>query len=291
MDEKNPDPSLDEIDRIHDAEPQRAGAALQALVQRGVAAADLARCAWLVNHVIGELLGRWGEALPLQRRLAGPEAPPAALRHWAAAAELAGEPGEAAAAGAELARRSGATPAQAATTVRLAALQFRAAALGLPALATTILECLPIDAGPLGPLAAGALNNLVSALLDGSAPPVEDPLLRRALLEGSAAARLLWRTAGTWLNQERADYLVALCANRVGDWTAARAAAQAGLDTIAANGMEDVDRAFLLLALARARRGLGDAAGGAQARAEADLLAERFDEPGLRDWFDRQAGA
>lgn len=281
-------PTLADIDRVHDDDPAHAAEGLRRLVEAGVPPADLARCAWLINHVVGETLGRWGEALALQRRL-GADAPTGVLRHRAVAARLAGEPAEEVAATATLAQRGGATPAQAAMTVALSAWQFSQSAQPVQELVATILELLPsLQPGPLAALNASALSNLVSALLDRTAAPV-DTSTRRALVEGAQACRKLWREAGNWLNHERADYLVALCANRVGDWAAALEAAQSGLDTIARHGSEEVDRAFLLLQRARACRGLGDDAGHAESRREALTLAGSFDEPGLREWFDREA--
>ena len=89
---------------------------------------------------------------------------------------------------------------------------------------------------------------------------------------------------------ERADYLVALCANRLGKWQQAHKAASRGLAIIAANGEEDIDRAFLLLALARSCQGLGKTAEAEQARSEARSLAQNFDKE-IRAWFDSTAGS
>ncbi len=91
------------------------------------------------------------------------------------------------------------------------------------------------------------------------------------------------------MHRERADYLVALTRNRVGEWNAARKAAQSGLETIAANGSEDVDKAFLHLEVARAALGAMDPIGHAAAMESARALAAQFKEPGLDEWFASRA--
>jgi hypothetical protein len=145
--------------------------------------------------------------------------------------------------------------------------------------------------GPLATPIAAALNNTVSAILEREDADPADAAVRRVLVEGAEAARRAWRAAGTWVNFERADYLVALCRNKIGDWEAARDAAQSGLDTITANGTEDVDRAFLLLELGRAWRGLGDEAQREEARAAAKGIAAGFEAAWLTEWFERMAAA
>jgi hypothetical protein len=55
-------PTLQTIDHIHDSDPAGAAESLRSLVQRGIPADELPRFCWLVNHVIGEKLGAWGEA-------------------------------------------------------------------------------------------------------------------------------------------------------------------------------------------------------------------------------------
>jgi hypothetical protein len=77
--------------------------------------------------------------------------------------------------------------------------------------------------------------------------------------------------------------------NRVADWAKALAAADAGLATIAANGEEKVDEAFLQLARSLALRGLGEGAAADEALEAADALAEDWEE-GLRSWYGEQRG-
>ncbi|MEN3812691.1 hypothetical protein ABD440_20080, partial [Chromobacterium piscinae] len=83
----------------------------------------------------------------------------------------------------------------------------------------------------------------------------------------------------------RAEYLLALTANRFERWPDGLSAADAGLALIAASGEEDVDRAFLLLERARALRGAGRQAEAEEAYDAAQALAASFDAD-LRPWFE-----
>ena len=74
----------------------------------------------------------------------------------------------------------------------------------------------------------------------------------------------------------------------VGEWESPRTAALSGLATIDANGPEDVDRAFLLLEVAHAERGLGQFEKSKEARSKAFELAASF-EPTLHEWFKARA--
>ena len=132
-------------------------------------------------------------------------------------------------------------------------------------------------------LAAG-LNNATSRLLDIN-PDAREPVDREALQSGAAQALRFWQAAGTWVNHERALYLVTLVANRVGAYAQARDAAHEALELIAANGNEDVDRAFLLLQLSGAQQRLGEAAASRAALRDAKAIAATWTEAGLSDWF------
>lgn len=106
-----------------------------------------------------------------------------------------------------------------------------------------------------------------------------------ALRSLDAAALRFWTAAGNWVNLERAFYLRALVANRIGDHAAARDDCRQALQVIAANGDDAVDRAFLQLQLAAALLRLGEMEGGRQALAAAQASAAAWDDTGLRHWF------
>ncbi len=287
-------PTLAEVLRIHDDDPQAARDGLVAIAGSPVAGEDLPRFSWLVAHVVGEKLGDWTQALSLQRRGCGDAAQPAVLRNLAATACWAGDAAAACAAEARLAATEGATPLGAMLACRMGTLMYGGEGMPVPALAASFnhgLDLLGTAGAPVEPaqLLAASVNNIVSSLLERDDADLDDPVLRRALTAGAEAARSLWRRTGTWVNHERADYLVALCANKLGEWPAGEAAAKAGLATIDANGSEDVDQAFLLLELARALRGQRRAAEADEARAGALALAAGFDDAGLASWFDAKA--
>jgi hypothetical protein len=277
---------LDEIDRIHDGEPERAATGLRSLDAAGLPAGRLPLLGFLLLHVIGEKLGAWAEAADRLDALvrARQDAPLAVVAHAAAAARLAERsPNPALEA---LAAAGGA--AEARTLVALGALGWRppaddAAFAGeLERLAT---ESERYEAnGPLNQRLAIAFNNTTSSLLDRAAETVPLPTAS-ALRAGADAALRFWTAAGTWVNHERALYLRALVANRVGDFASARDDCRQALAIIAAHGGEDVDRAFLLLQLAGALTRLGEAIEGQAALAEARGVAAAWDDEGLANWF------
>ncbi|MRD46700.1 hypothetical protein GHT07_05395 [Caenimonas koreensis DSM 17982] len=282
-----PDMPIEEIVRIHDDDPAAAAHALRAMCASAMADKDLPQFSWLVNHVIGEKLGAWSEALQLQRLL--PPTGPVVLRlQHAAAALLAGQAVQAWALQARIAQESGAPAEDARAAVALRVLQYTAESADPHDFAMALLDCArSLPAGPggrkLGMAIASSLNNSVSALVERKVLPVDDAAVKSALVEGAQISRGVWGEAGTWMNHERADYLIALCGNRTGEWSIALQAARNGIATIEANGSEDVDRAFLL-EVARASHGLGDESTRESARAEAVSMSQAFDAS-LHGWF------
>jgi len=125
-------------------------------------------------------------------------------------------------------------------------------------------------------------NNLASNLLElATLTPQQSALM----LASAHAAREFWLKAGNWENEERAEYLLALVNNKLGQGQEARDHAARGLQVIAAHGEEVVDEAFLNLAAAKAALLLGDKAGYGHSLARADELAAGFSDQGLKDWF------
>jgi len=278
---------LDEINRIHDDEPEQAAARLRALDASALAGDSLPLAAFLFNHVLGEKLGMWGDAAQQIDRLRHQHAnvPPGVMIHAAVADELAGR--DATKARAAVAAASSDAVADCAiglrrlsfTQDRMDTAAFAAATRDLARRAQALSTGTPFDTQ----LAAG-LNNATSRLLDLN-PDVGDAAVREALQAGAAQALRFWLAAGNWVHHERALYLVALTANRIGASAQARDAAQQGLDLIAANGSEDVDRAFLLLQLAGAHQRLGEHAASRAARGDAQAIAANWTEAWLAKWF------
>ncbi|MBE7490205.1 MAG: hypothetical protein HS108_00365 [Planctomycetes bacterium] len=125
-------------------------------------------------------------------------------------------------------------------------------------------------------------NNLANNLLE---LPARTPEQDKLMLAAAEAALEFWLKAGTWENEERAEYLLALVHNKLGRPDDALAHAGRGLEVIAANGEEVVDEAFLNLAAAAAYRLKGDQNSHNRALARADELAQGFADQGLKDWF------
>jgi hypothetical protein len=276
--------TLADLMRDHDADPAAAAVALRELAASGVTVEDTPRLGWLINHVIGEKFGDWGEALALLKPVCTDAAPAGAWRQLGVAALLAGD---------VLTARDAETrmaDAQAGIAIRLAVLERKVETLEPLKAAAALMQCLALidptaPGSPLTPMLAASMNNVVSALLDHKQADFREPILREALTKAAALTRKLWGSAGTWVNHERADYLVALVANQIGEFAAARDAAKAALQLIEAHGTEDIDRAFLLLELARAERGLGFDDANKRAKEAALAIAAGFTEPWLVEWF------
>lgn len=138
------------------------------------------------------------------------------------------------------------------------------------------------DTASVDRLVAIISNNLASHLMEQAELTREEA---DGMLWIAGVAKDAWTRAGDWVNHERADYLIALAHNRISQWSQALAAADAGLATIAANGEEEIDEAFLQLARAQALRGSGDQEGAGEALERADALAAPWDG-GLKEWYD-----
>ncbi|MQR01385.1 hypothetical protein [Glaciimonas soli] len=285
---------IDRLMQNHDDHPLEAAAALRSLNADDVLAEDIPRVAFLVNHVIGEKELKWNEAFILQQRFGRENRTPKVVRDIAVAATLSGNLLEAWTAESILRTDASATFSQASVAIRLGILQYIAPTSNANHISTELQVCLGEiqswhDAGRLVGLMAGALNNVISYLMDNPGTADSDTTYRQAIAEGSFACRDLWVKAGTWVNHERAEYLIALVHNKLGIWDVACDAAKSGLAIIRANGEEDVDQAFFLLELGKALHRLGFQSDAEVARQEAFSLAKHFNEPGLDEWFAMRA--
>lgn len=279
----------------HDDEPQAAADQLRKLAALDVPADQLGRFTWLINHVIGEKFNLWGEAHALIVKATAQHAslPLPVLRYTAVSAYFSGD----LLAGLALERRMmqlGLPGDQAATAVRAGALNFAVTherVLDVAAALHTVIESVDRwdQASAADALVAASLSNVVSALLDEDDETVGHSDVRDAMIHGASAARTLWRRAGTWVNEERADYLCSLVFNRLGEPAKALEAAERGRQLIETNGSEDVDRAFLMLESARALAGLSRKAEGLEYLKQAVSISQQWDDESLRKWFDGKA--
>lgn len=282
---------FNEIIAHHDEDPTGAAEQLRQLWPACITYDDRPRASWLINHLFGEKLGRWAEADSLQRQLGDSDTRRGVVRNRAIAALLSAAPLEAWCAEHRLLAKPNCTYSQASLVVRLGALEHLVAATAVQDVVAALLVCVTEisgwnDFGPHADLLAASLNNVVSALVEKTGPSTHDPTYQRALNEGASLCRRLWGVAGTWLNRERAEYLIALCANKIGQFEVALNAAQCGLAIIESGGVQPVDRAFLLLELSRAHFGLEDRVNAESTRLEAFRIAEEFQHPSLRKWFE-----
>jgi hypothetical protein len=275
----------------HDDDPPGSLERLKSLPLEDIEISEVRRLSWLVNHLAGEQLKRWHEAHALQQRLRRVDTPAQALLARSAAAMLAGALLDGWQAERELVTATGCTEQGARCMVRLAVLQFIAASAE-PLRCAEEFNHVLIDLAALGAtdrlekITAPILNNLVTAMIDRADAPFDDVSYQQAVMQGAAAARSAWQLAGTWVNHERAEYLCALTANAVRDWSTGAAAAQHGLDLIAANGgEEEVDQAFLSLELSRAQTGLHAHADAAKSLERANAIAAGFKSQFLIDWY------
>ncbi len=124
-------------------------------------------------------------------------------------------------------------------------------------------------------------NNLASALLEIDDRTDTQVALMRACADN---ARKYWLRVGDWTNDERADYLLALVHNSLGEHDVAKEFIARALKTIKDNGKEEVDEAFLHLALAKAEKAQGNQEAFDAAIAHADELMTGL-PPGLQEWY------
>jgi hypothetical protein len=279
---------LDEIDRVHDAEPARAAEMLRAFDSTGLPVPRLGQLAFLLNHVLGEKLGLWNEAAERIAALATrPEAPPGVWRQLFAAQTLRGDALGAAAARIGLARTVDAKDSDANIAGELTVLAYVADPLAHAADVLALAKAANVDEEtPLDAALAASFNNVTGRILEASRKIVLGATEKQALQAGAEAARRFWYRAGQWLQHERADYLCAKVDLRIGAVAEAARAAERGLRLVEANGNDAIERAFLLLPLAAALAAMGDHKRADALREEAEALAQKFDED-LRKAFEQ----
>lgn len=104
---------------------------------------------------------------------------------------------------------------------------------------------------------AACCNNLATLLLDGPREPAADALM----MEAAELSRRTWGEVGTWMNAERGDYVLALCAAAVGDGAKAVGHAKDCLAICEANDADAFERFFGHEALGRGLLASRDSAG------------------------------
>ncbi|MCA8912301.1 MAG: hypothetical protein KDB82_11400 [Planctomycetes bacterium] len=125
-------------------------------------------------------------------------------------------------------------------------------------------------------------NNIASELSEKETrTEAEDDLM----LKAAKAARDFWVKCGTWENEERADYLLAIVHNRLNQPDKALEFAAHALEVISKHGEEVVDEAFINLAMAKSFTLKDDRPAYDKVMARAQELADDFNDEGLKTWF------
>jgi hypothetical protein len=292
---------LDQVDACHDDDPPRGAELLRAIDAAQLPPERWPGYAFLLNHVLGEKLNRWDEALQHQRALlrAAQPAPTAVLwRQAATAARLAGTGAEADDMARAFAQASSAALERSIELLQLSAAMYQAPSLAAPQAGAQVLTALAplahaawLAPNPLDTSVAACANNIASGLLDRPAADLQHPAARAALAQAAEQAQRFWQRAGTWVQHERALYLCAMACNALGEARDARTHAQAALallDTHDSEHAEDIDRGFIEVERRHACERLGLPSEAADAARNAQALAGRFDDVELTRWFARR---
>jgi hypothetical protein len=234
---------------------------------------QIAPFAHLAHHVLGEHLARWDEARSLlralQARVQAGTAAAQALQRYLAALDLA----------------TGLAPAALGASDHIRALALAAASLAphdtaaalalfQRALAAAETSALP-DSDAFARSLAVSGNNLAAALEE---KPQRSATERELMILAAQTGLRYWSVAGGWLETERAEYRLSHTWRHAGDPARAREHAQRCLDIVAANGNQALERFFGCEALGLADAAAGDAAGHAQALAQAEEAFQALEE-------------
>jgi len=270
----------------HADAPQAVAERLSASIHLIESSAQVAPYARLVTHLFGEHLGQWERGVDMLGVLrglpatAGDASAAAALTRSAAALRYAGGATDALAALPADDRVSALATAASALAGRN---DFRGA-LGAYDQALDLAEAgLSAQSPAIRALAVGG-NNLAAALEE---KPERDDVESRGMGRAAEAALTYWKQAGTWLEEERAEYRLTQSLLQAGDAAAAVRSAQRCVDVCIANDAPAFELFFARAALALARRAVGDADGYEISRAEALALFERVPES-ERTWCESE---
>lgn len=273
----------------HDTDSERLALELEAADLTHLEEDVLVQCLHLSNHTIGEHLGDWARARRFAEAAcaANPdcESMATAQAHLAVCRHMDGALGSAQQA--EV-RSIGAAQDPVGAFVVLKSLLATAMA------GTGRLDDAELVIGAVNELALGseeeqtwdrslaiADNNIASALYDMDDL---DPAYNSLMVGCAAASLRLWKRCGTWINEERGLYLLALVSNRLRDYERGVEYAVAALDVIdahAVEGGEEVDECFIRLAAADAYAGLSDGRRSQVEIARADALATEWSDASL----------
>jgi HEPN domain-containing protein len=240
----------------HAEAPQRVADEIAQSVSLIASPTELVAFAQLLTHVYGEHLGRWHDGVTLleslrARNVAGDaDAERALARNIATLRHAAGDRDGMTALPVEDRIASLATVASA-----MAARHEFKRAIAAYGEASSLAEDGILSSSPaIRALAVGG-NNLAAALEDKTD---RDSAETRSMVDAAEAGLKFWRLAGTWLEEERAEYRLAKSLLEAGDTAASAIHAQACVAVCEANGAPPFERFFGYVALALAQRRAGE---------------------------------
>jgi hypothetical protein len=135
---------------------------------------------------------------------------------------------------------------------------------------------------------AAIANNLAGDLRFYHARHRDDRAYGDQMIEAARIARDVWYRAGGWLEQERADYQLALCLAAIGEGPEAAEHAVSCVALCEANGADDVECFFALEALAHAQAASGRKAEAGSTRAQMANRLSRIEDSGMRAYAQKQ---
>jgi hypothetical protein len=204
--------------------------------------------AQLAEHVLvahlgdGDAMARCMQSLaPLSAR--HPESGPALARARLAGALLRGDDTST-----QALPRAAAIRAHGSAVCGLASRGDMAAARRLLQSAAALAQAASADDKDAQKALAASYHNLAAQLEEGPRGAERDALM----MDAARLSRSTWAEAGTWVNIERADYMLARCAATVGDGAQAVMHAKSCLAICEANGADAFEHFFAHEALGRA---------------------------------------
>ena len=257
----------------HGEHPQDVAERLSESIRLIQAPKEFAPYVRLVTHVYGEHLGQWQGAVELLDRFR-------TLPTSAASPDVTTTLDEAVAtmrfAAGEASALDALTP-----EARMSALATAASALAardeLPAAIAAFERALQLaeaglTAGSPATRALAVAGNNLAAVLEGKAE--RDATQTAAMLVAAEAGLKYWKLAGTWLEEERAEYRLARSQLQAGKARDAAASAQRCIAVCRRNGAPAFEQFFGFVVLALAQRSAGDREASAANRNEAMLQLE-----------------
>jgi hypothetical protein len=281
----------------HDENPSAAAELLRQIDPANLSEAEVPTFIFLLNHVLGEKLSAWDDALKRHQRVLDlPGTKPGWWRQAGAAALAAGNDEALGPLVAQYAKSCQADAARAREVIQLSAAVHQVPMLAAPDAARMTSNALAMLEAPfwrtassLDAAVATCLNNIAGGIKDRPASDLANASLRTAVSRCAELAEEFWRRAGTWVNVERALYLRATVATALRDFEAARCHCLDALAVLDANDSKNeqpVDRAFVELERAHACEQLGEQEEREAAFARSAQLAASFNDPGLQKWFE-----